>query len=234
MDISTTLLSATFFIALIHVITGADHYIPFIALSQARSWSIFKTLIITLVCGLGHVLSSVVLGFVGLYIGSSLSAMMGIETFRGNIAAWILIGFGMVYLLWSFRRQRLGHVHTHGHFHETGGEHLHEHDHRSEHAHVHGFDQPDGKVALWALFIIFVLGPCEPLIPLIMAGAAESTATLVLVTLVFSAVTLVCMLLFVSIGYYGLRQFAPERFVRYAHPMAGAALVISGVLALGL
>jgi ABC-type nickel/cobalt efflux system permease component RcnA len=195
---------------------------------------LFKTLTVTAACGLGHVLSSIALGLAGLSIGTSAGKLMGIETFRGNMAAWMLVAFGLVYIIWSLRKQRTGHVHSHAHFHPDGEEHLHEHDHRTEHAHVHGFESPDGKIALWTLFIIFMLGPCEPLIPLIIAGAAKSTATVVLVILVFSIVTLVCMLLMVGIGYYGLRNFAPGLMIRYAHPMAGAALIISGVLALGI
>ena len=58
--LSVTAISIGFF----HTLLGPDHYLPFIVLSQARNWSLKKTMIITFLCGLGHVLSSVILGLV--------------------------------------------------------------------------------------------------------------------------------------------------------------------------
>ena len=46
-------------IALIHTIFGPDHYLPFVVLSKARKWSNLKTVWITILCGIGHVGSSV-------------------------------------------------------------------------------------------------------------------------------------------------------------------------------
>ncbi len=57
-------------IAFLHTILGPDHYLPFVALGKARKWSLAKTLRITLYCGLGHVLSSVVIGGVGIVLGT--------------------------------------------------------------------------------------------------------------------------------------------------------------------
>ena len=59
-------------IGLIHTILGPDHYLPFIVLSKARQWSMLKTSVITFLCGLGHVLSSIILGFVGIALGMAL------------------------------------------------------------------------------------------------------------------------------------------------------------------
>ena len=54
---SITLLSVTAIsIGFIHTILGPDHYLPFIVLSQAKKWSLKKTMLITFLCGIGHVL----------------------------------------------------------------------------------------------------------------------------------------------------------------------------------
>jgi sulfite exporter TauE/SafE len=46
----------------------------------------------------------------------------------------------------------------------------------------------------WILFLVFVLGPCEPLIPILMYPAAQSSITgLVAVTLVFALTTSITM-----------------------------------------
>ena len=54
-----------------------------------------------------------------------------------------------------------------------GTVHDHTHDHHESHAHMH--EAPAGRTNLtpWALFIIFVLGPCEPLIPLFVLPASR-------------------------------------------------------------
>ena len=70
MNDSIALLSVTAIsIGFVHTILGPDHYLPFIVLSQAKKWTLKKTMFITFFCGLGHVLSSVVLGLVGIAVG---------------------------------------------------------------------------------------------------------------------------------------------------------------------
>jgi len=51
-------------VGLIHTLIGPDHYLPFIVMAKARKWSPLRTGWITLLCGLGHVGGSVVLGVV--------------------------------------------------------------------------------------------------------------------------------------------------------------------------
>ena len=65
MDASPTLWTLTLTAAglgVLHTVTGPDHYIPFIAMSRVGRWSVAKTLMVTLLCGLGHVAGSVLLG----------------------------------------------------------------------------------------------------------------------------------------------------------------------------
>lgn len=95
--LSVTAASIGFF----HTIFGPDHYLPFIVLSKANRWSFLKTLWITILCGIGHVASSVVLGLTGILFGVALARLEFFEGFRGNIAAWLLILFGLLYCLFQ-------------------------------------------------------------------------------------------------------------------------------------
>ncbi|MDD5693847.1 MAG: hypothetical protein PHD61_00875, partial [Bacteroidales bacterium] len=72
-------------IGFIHTLLGPDHYLPFIVLARARDWSVMKTGLITAVCGLGHVGSSVLLGLLGVALGVGISRLEGFEAFRGNL-----------------------------------------------------------------------------------------------------------------------------------------------------
>ena len=86
MDIETTILCITAgSVALVHTLLGPDHYLPFIAMSRAGRWSLRRTLLVTLACGLGHVLSSVAVGAVGVTLGISLLSVETFESSRGKL-----------------------------------------------------------------------------------------------------------------------------------------------------
>ena len=217
-------------IAFVHTVFGPDHYLPFIVLSRARGWSIVKTIWITLLCGIGHVGSSIVLGAIGIGAGIGVSKLIGIESYRGNIAAWAFLAFGLVYTVWGIRRAILNKPHKHYHTHTNGTIHAHDHTHQNNYDHLHG-----KNMTPWILFIIFVLGPCEPLIPILMYPAAQrSTWGIIQVSLIFSTITILTMIVLVVLATYGLKMVTFGRLERYTHAIAGATICLSGIAILFL
>src|SRR5665647_2689033 len=185
-------------------------------------------MIITFLCGLGHVLSSVIVGFIGIGAGISLSKLKFIESFRGNIAAWLLITFGLVYMLISLRSLYRKKKHVHAHHHTDGTDHEHEHGHFSGHSHIHLKDKKN--MTPWILFLIFVLGPCEPLIPIVMYPAAENNFHgVIIVSLLFSLVTIATMMSVVLAFRLGLSHINLRPLERYVNVIAGATILISGL-----
>lgn len=229
MEGSTLLLAGTAVtIGFIHTLVGPDHYIPFIVMGEARRWTIRRTMIITFLCGLGHVLSSVIVGFIGIGAGISLSKLEFFESFRGNIAAWLLIAFGLVYMLISLRSLYRKKRHAHIHHHTDGTDHEHEHAHFSGHSHIHLKDKKN--MTPWILFLIFVLGPCEPLIPIVMYPAAENNIHgVVIVSLLFSLVTIATMMSVVLAFRLGLSHLNLRPLERYVNVIAGATILVSGL-----
>jgi len=229
MEGSTILLAGTAVtIGFVHTLVGPDHYLPFIVMGEARGWTIRKTMFITFLCGVGHVLSSVIVGFIGIAAGLSLSKLEFFESFRGNIAAWLLITFGLVYMLISLRRLYRKKKHVHQHHHTDGRDHEHEHDHFSGHSHVHVRDRKN--MTPWILFLIFVLGPCEPLIPILMYPAAENNISgVILVSLLFSAVTIATMMTVVLAFRLGLSRINLRPLEKYVNVIAGATIAVSGL-----
>lgn len=214
-------------IAFIHTLLGPDHYLPFIALGKAKNWSMAKTASITILCGLGHVLSSIVIGMVGLYFCVAAKKLEIIEGFRGDIAAWLLTTFGLLYFIYGIRSVVKNKKHTHPHLHDDGEVHLHDHNHHKEHAHLH---ESKSKTTSWVLFIIFIFGPCEPLIPLLMYPAAkESLSGLMFVVASFTIVTVATMLSMVMITLYGFQFKFFDKLEKYSHALAGLVLFGSGV-----
>ena len=229
MDNSIAILSVTAIsIGFIHTLLGPDHYLPFIVLSQAKKWSLKKTMITTFFCGVGHVLSSVVLGLMGIAVGISVTRLVSIESFRGNIAAWLFIAFGLVYMIISVRNLIKNRKHSHPHFHFGKEKHSHEHDHHNEHTHIHADEE--ANTTPWILFLIFIFGPCEPLIPIVMYPAAENNISgVILVSLLFSIVTIFTMMSIVLAFKLGMNKINLKPIEKYANLIAGAMIFLSGL-----
>ena len=217
------------FLGFFHTVIGPDHYLPFIAMAKARQWPMCKTLAIAFLSGLGHVLSSVLLGFIGLALGVAVSRLEAAESWRGNAAAWLFIGFGFAYMVWGLHRAVKNRPHRHVHAHADGSVHEHVHQHESEHAHVH-MRKEKANITPWVLFTIFVFGPCEPLIPLVMYPAAKhSMAGVALVASAFAVATIATMLTIIALSTWGLKFVRLGRLERYAHALAGGTIFLSGL-----
>ena len=103
-------------------------------------------------------------------------------------------------------------------------------------SHEHPKPGPSQTV-FWGLFLVFVLGPCEPLIPFFMVPASRGSWGLALLTgLVFSLVTLASMLVIVGALAAGVRRLPLGALERWSHALAGAIIALSGmaVVFLGL
>ena len=213
----------------VHTILGPDHYIPFITLAKASNWSITKTTLVTVLCGVGHILSSVVIGAIGIAFGLALKSVEYFESIRGEIAGWLLISFGLLYLLWGIKKAVKYKPHSHFHIHEDKLVHSHEHVHSHDHTHVHS-EVKEKKLTPWVLFIIFIFGPCEALIPILMYPAATaSTFSLILVTSVFGLITIATMLGIVLLSLYGLKTISFPSIERYSHALEGFLIFSCGV-----
>jgi len=227
-DLAVLLLAAGS-IGFVHTILGPDHYLPFVVMARAGRWSLRKTIAVTALCGLGHVLGSVLLGLLGIAFGLAVAGLETVESSRGNLAAWALMAFGLAYLVWGLRSAFRRRPHTHRHLHHNGTIHEHVHTHAGGHAHVHA-EPTAASMTPWVLFTIFVLGPCEPLIPVLMYPAAQnSMAGVLMVTVVFSAVTILTMLGVVLVASHGLARLHLGRLERFSHALAGATILLSGV-----
>jgi sulfite exporter TauE/SafE len=238
-------------LGLVHTVIGPDHYLPFIVIGRAREWTLRKTLGVAFLAGLGHILSSIILGFIGIALGIAVARLEGVESTRGTVAAWLLIGFGFAYFVWGMRRAWRGKAHTHPHLHdhlhngvaapvhEHGPEAGHDHDHQhahphthelASHVHPHGEKPKKANITPWVLFTIFVFGPCEPLIPLVMYPAARhSTAGVALVAAAFGLTTIVTMLVIIAAASYGAKFVKLGRLERYSHALAGLMIFVSGL-----
>lgn len=220
-------------IGVVHTLLGPDHYLPFVAMSRAGRWSLRKTLLVTVMCGVGHVLGSIVLGAIGIGIGVAVFRLENIERIRGALAGWMLLAFGVVYFIWGVRRAIRNKPHTHWHGHADGTVHTHEHRHAADHVHAHDGSETSSKPSVsltpWVLFTIFIFGPCEPFIPVLMVPAAQGSVWgVVLVTFVFALATIVTMTAVVFVTLVSVRSLSFPYLGRLGHALAGIALIACG------
>ena len=171
------------------------------------------------------------LGGVGIAFGVAVTKLEYLESFRGSIAAWGLIAFGLIYFIWGVRRAIRNKPHQHFHVHKNQITHEHTHTHNDEHVHVHGEKKSSKKsITPWILFTIFVFGPCEPLIPLLMYPAAQGSFwNLILVTTTFAVVTITTMMSVVLVSAFGISFIPVSKLERYTHALAGATILLCGI-----
>jgi sulfite exporter TauE/SafE len=210
-------------ISFIHTVTGPDHYLPFIALAKANNWTVSKTILWTVVCGIGHIASSILLGLSGIAIGWSFAEISWFEGIRGGIAGWVMLSIGLGYMAYAILQLYQNKLHKH--FDMNDGE-MYVYEHKEGQPVL---PQQKRRLTPWILFIVFVLGPCEPLIPLLSFPAAkQSLAGIIILVSVFGLFTLITMVALVLLGYYGIGSFKTARLEKYVHVLAAATIVICG------
>ncbi len=191
-----------------------DHWVPFAALSRARRWSSAHTARLTILCGLGHVTVSAILGLAALVAG--LQAVHAFGTRLEVNAVYLLIGFGIVYTIWglrrSFSRDPLQVMHHHHHHHPHG-----------ENDHDHGLTE-------WSLFLLFSADPCVAVIPMIMAASAGGWMAVAAVVVTYEGATIVTMTALVVAARAGANSVRFGWFDRYGDAAAGALIVTVGTV----
>ncbi|MGL6227424.1 MAG: hypothetical protein ACRC10_12465 [Thermoguttaceae bacterium] len=218
--------------AVFHTLAGPDHYLPFIVLTKKCKWSLFRSMLWTFICGVGHVATALLL-VVALYLFSSWfteTRFEFINEYRNSIAAWLLVALGSAYLIWGIRHIIRYHPHTHLHLHaENEVEHEHEHTHVHEHSHFHVQTTRD-SLTPWILFIVLALGPCEIMFPILSAASLVGTHCVVLTAIVFCSLTILTMMSSVYLGLCGIKALNLQFLERYSHAIGGLTIMSCGLV----
>jgi len=199
------LLISTVSIAFLHAL-APDHWMPFAAIGKAQKWSKLRLLWITFISGIGHVGISIVFSIIGILLGFSLSKLKSIEGHRGEIALWLLIGFGIAYMLWGIKKAK-----------------------EQKNKDIDLEKLKAKTVAVWTMFAIIILGPCEPLVPLVFLGYNYGWAGVITVSAVFSIVTIIMMLVQSLLALMGIQLIKNDIAERYSHAFAGLVIALTGV-----
>lgn len=221
----TILLGTAISVSILHTVSGPDHYIPFIAIGKAKGWRLPRILFWTVICGVAHVLASVFLALAGAAIGFSLGKIDFLNELRGGLASWMLFIFGIFYFLYGIYGVYRQKKHKHFDVYDDGSVYVTEHDHREM-----TYPTNRRKVTPWVLFIIFLLGPCESLFPLLTYPAVEGSGiNMIALISVFLFFTLLTMVVIVALIYSGFSLVKTEWLEKYMTPISGASIAICGM-----
>jgi nickel/cobalt exporter len=104
-----TLISGSLILSILHGVIP-NHWLPVLAISKKEKWDLAETSRVTIIAGLSHATSTVLIGVLLALIGSQLA--MVVKSFTAFVAPALLIALGAFYI-WQHSRHH--HFHMHGH-----------------------------------------------------------------------------------------------------------------------
>ena len=237
------LVLTTVLTAVVHTLIP-DHWLPFVLVSRAEGWSVRRTISMTMLSALLHVSLSIALGLVivGAGVGAE-KAVLGLGEALESITGWMLVVFGVVYMLWFLARG--GHSHSfgmHPHHRPTdpdpadetprGAPGVH-HDHAGHAGHPRAEVRARrGRFSGYALTFIVGFNPCILVIPCLYGAAQMSALTLAGVAVAFAASTVASMVAVTMLGLKGTARLTSPFLTRYGEAFSGGLIALVGAAVL--
>lgn len=162
------------------------HWLPFVLASRSQKWGYQKTISILLIAGLGHILTTSFIGAAVVWFGLHLNK--NFEQTMVFIASASVFLFGLYNLIQHFR----GIKHSHC-------------DHSKPHQHDYQINSKDGWAVL-SLLSLLTFSPCESFLPIYVSAWQTGWAGFGALTAVLGIGTLLAMILFTSLFYFGMKQ----------------------------
>jgi len=203
----------------LHTLSGPDHYIPFIAFAKAGNWTIKRTAWFTGLCGIAHIGGALLIGLAVSNFAPKLPFLHDFASLRGSFIAWLFISLGVIYMIKGikqlFKRKYTKSIQPKPEYQNFK---------RDQKV------RPKRSSIYWILFIIFLFGPCEPLIPFLLYPA-ENINTWAMITVIgaFGASTVITMQLLVLIPLFGLNRIRLIRIERYRDFITGTLIAFCGI-----
>ena len=198
-----TLLVSAFMVGALHAL-APDHWFPFVMIAKAQKWSPRQHAAAVFLGGLAHVLSAFLIGLGGIFfLRISLNQMTQWENTRAGVFSFLLIGFGLAYLVWAVKRWNTTRLEV---------------------------DDKTRSASRGFLLLLLVFGPCEPLIPFMFLGVPHGWTELAALLLVFSFATIGTMLITTQCVARGLSLWKAPSLERFSHVFAGSAIILTGIV----
>ena len=197
-------------LSLIHVAIP-NHWIPLIAISKTEKWTVRESLSATVITGLAHTLSTLLIGvfvgLIGIKLANSYSLIMD------YIAPSILLGIGVLYIFLDLKNHK--HHHHHDHFEHTGIS-----------------NRKKSKIAiLTSLSLAMFLTPCIEIEAFYFQAGLIGWKGIFVVSTVYTLTTVVFMVVLVYAGLKGTQRLRFHILEHHEKLFTGIVLIALGVLA---
>ncbi len=180
------------------------HWLPVVLLASSRKWSVRQSLLAAAIAGSGHILVSVALGVVSIFVESRLISAHDERIER--YAALALVAFGLTYAAVGWRR----HSSCHGHEH-------------------HGPDVEREKEPLILLFSTGMI-PCVAVLPIFAAAAAYGPTAAIVSMVTFSIGVLLALGGATLLVSRGLMKLDHPLLEHYGDVITGLAVAAMGAV----
>jgi nickel/cobalt transporter (NicO) family protein len=187
-----------------------NHWLPLIAVGKTEKWTRSQTLWATVITGVAHTLSTIIIGIIVGLLGYKLSAKYSLIS--ETIAPAILVGLGIIYVALDFRS------------------HHHHHDMKPM---VNDQDKSKSRwvAILTSLSVAMFLTPCIEIEAYYFQAGTIGWIGIFIVSAVYLMTTLLVMLFLVSLGMKGVSTFKSDFLEHHEKGIIGLVLVVLGLLA---
>ena len=178
------------------------HWLPFVLVGRGQGWGATKTLTVAAGAGLGHTLSTMLLGVM------LTGAGIAFEQRFGGMSPWIvgglLIGLGGFYLMRQAFRP---------------------------HSHAHAKPKlfTSDRAAVFALLALVTISPCEAFLPVYLSGVRYGWLGFLMLSAVLAGATILGMVVFTWISILGANRLPLGLLERYEAGILGGVLCALGL-----
>lgn len=200
-------MASALFVGLLHTL-APGHWLPVVLLAKTHRWSLRTAFLGALTAGSGHILVSVGIGLVSIFIGAQFFSSYEEEIER--LGGLMLAMFGLGYAFVSYFR----------------------HSSCLDHSH-HGPDpaqKPESKNAPFLFLFSLGFSPCVAVVPLIATAGASGVIPTLATALGFSVGVLISLVTATSLSTAGLMKLDHPLFEHYGNVIAGLGIAIMGVI----
>ena len=184
------------------------HWFPIVTISRTENWSYGETMLVTVVTGISHTVSTIAIGVVVGLIGYKLSSA---HDFITKIAApSVLVVLGLIYIFLGFKTQN--------------------HDHKHHIKNAKAIRKSKLTIVI-PLSTAMLLTPCTEIEAYYFTGGALlGWLGIITVSIVYLMVTVFGMIALVHIGYRGLYKLKSNFIEHFEKQIAGVVLVVLGIV----
>lgn len=209
----TTLIATGFAVALLHAALPT-HWLPFVLVGRAQRWSHRKTLGVVAFAGGVHVVITTVIGVAIAWIGIALDETFDAVVHR-SMAGLLLAFAGYFWWRQLTGRQICRHVGCH---HDQ-----HHDDHR------HSVPPKTERAAIWSLFVLLVVSPCEGFLPIYLTAVPYGWPGVALLSVVLAVATLGAMLILTWAALLGWDRVDSPWLQHHQAGLVGSVLALLGI-----